>query len=161
MKKYVSFVFDGVYHGFLFVLLIEYTIFQFLDAPSNFKALIICIALLSSIAVTYFCYYRKFENAILKGLVISFISFLAILILDFINLLEWKISIIPTRELVDPEGIFIIMALLAFTLYFVIVKTVFLISALIRNRKTGKTKRNTGEGTMTDNGGNTGDGSVC
>ncbi len=155
MKKYIPFIFDGVYHGLLFVFLMQYSTFEFLDAlldaSSIFQTLIICIALLSSIAVTYFFYYRKCKNVIFKGLGISFLSFLAILILDFINLFVCKLSFIPRKDVGDAAGIFIIMALLAFTLYFIIVKTVFLISALIRNRKTGKTKRNTGEGTMTDN----------
>ena len=133
-KEYKKSILDGIIQGVLVCFFPKYIVSVFfVDEPIELNIVFTIILCVLSIISFYYLILRKKEKILLNSF-ISFMVFLIILTLNFINLFTLNIKILPSRETSNADGLLIIffvgsylfstviLRLLAFIIAFIIKK---------------------------------------
>ena len=136
-KEYIYSILDGIITGLLLCFIGEYTFSTlFIEPQIEYNLIIIFIICIISLVSTYFLIFRKAECSILKKYLISIASFMVVLIVDVINLVTFKIRLLPIRETSDADGLLAIF-FMGIYLAFVLISHLLalIIDYIIKKRK--------------------------
>ena len=119
-KEYKKSILDGIIQGVLVCFFPKYIVSVFfVDEPIELNIVFTIILCVLSIISFYYLILRKKEKILLNSF-ISFISFVVILILGFINLTKWNINFFPLIETSNIEELDILL-LAYFYLVFILI----------------------------------------
>ena len=131
MKKgYFYSVLDGVIQGVIICLLSQYFFSIYMVEPVEMNIIVILTLIIISVISFLFLILHKTKEMIRIKLAISIISFLAVIFLDFINLMTLNINVLPLRETSNADGLLIIFFVIP---YFVFIVVLRIIALIIRN----------------------------
>ena len=131
MKKgYFYSVLDGVIQGVIICLLSQYFFSIYMVEPVEMNIIVILTLIIISVISFIFLILHKTKEMIRIKVAISIISFLAVIILDFINLMTLNINVLPLRETSNADGLLIIFFVIP---YFVVIVVLRIIALIIRN----------------------------
>lgn len=131
MKKgYFYSVLDGVIQGVIICLLSQYFFSIYMVEPVEMNIIVILTLIIISVISFIFLILHKTKEMIRIKLAISIISFLAVIFLDFINLMTLNINVLPLRETSNADGLLIIFFVIP---YFVVIVVLRIIALIIRN----------------------------
>ena len=131
MKKgYFYSVLDGVIQGVIICLLSQYFFSIYMVEPVEMNIIVILTLIIISVISFIFLILHKTKEMIRIKLAISIISFLAVIFLDFINLMTLNINVLPLRETSNADGLLIIFFVIP---YFVVIVVLRIITLIIRN----------------------------
>lgn len=127
-KEYIKSAFDGVIQGILLCLLLEYFVSIFFSYTTEFTVFVLLIIFcLISLVSLYFLIFRKADKPIWRKYIISFMFFVAVHILNFINLMWLRIRILPLRETSNGDGLVLLFLVGSHFAFLVISRLVALI----------------------------------
>ena len=122
-KEYKKSILDGIIQGVLVCFFPKYIVSVFfVDEPIELNIVFTIILCVLSIISFYYLILRKKEKILLNSF-ISFMVFLIILTLNFINLFTLNIKILPLREVSNADGLLILLLM-----YLYLVPTVIFFS---------------------------------
>ena len=143
MKKYSWSVLDGFLQGLIFVLLIEVIVSPYWNGLGFFEIVFFVLLVISSV-MSSLLFVNKSGQYVTRGSLISFVFFILTLILAFVNNIEWKIRLIPRRELGNADGIIIMFFASIYLIILFVEKLAVLIFMVIKEHK----KRKNNQGTV-------------
>ena len=129
-KGYFYSVLDGVIQGVIICLLSQYFFSIYMVKPVEMNIIVILTLIIISVISFIFLILHKTKEMIRIKLAISIISFLAVIFLDFINLMTLNINVLPLRETSNADGLLIIFFVIP---YFVVIVVLRIIALIIRN----------------------------
>lgn len=135
-KEYKKSILDGIIQGVLVCFFPKYigSVF-FVDEPIELNIVFTIILCVLSIISFYYLTLRKKEKILLNSF-ISFMVFLSILTLNFINLFTLNIKILPLRETSNADGLLVIFFVGSYLFSTVILRLLaFVIALVIKKRK--------------------------
>lgn len=131
MKKDYSFsVLDGIFQGIIICLLSQYFFSIYMVEPVEMNIIVILMLIIISVISFILLILHKTKENIRMKVTISIISFLAVIFLDFINLMTLNITVLPIRETSNADGLLIIFFVIP---YFVVILVLRIIALIIRN----------------------------
>lgn len=135
-KEYKKSILDGIIQGVLVCFFPKYIVSVFfVDEPIELNIVFTIILCVLSIISFYYLILRKKEKILLNSF-ISFIVFLIILTLNFINLFTLNIKILPLREVSNADGLLILLLMYLYLVPVVILRLfAFMIALVIKKRK--------------------------
>ena len=137
MKKYSWSVLDGFLQGLIFVLLIEVIVSPYWNGLGFFEIVFFVLLVISSV-MSSLLFINKSGQYVTWGSLISFVFFILTLILAFVNNIEWKIRLIPRRELGNADGIIIMFFASIYLIILFVEKLAVLIFMVIKEHKKKK-----------------------
>ncbi len=137
MKKYSWSVLDGFLQGLIFVLLIEVIVSPYWNGLGFFEIVFFVLLVISSV-MSSLLFVNKSGQYVTRGSLISFVFFILTLILAFVNNIEWKIRLIPRRELGNADGIIIMFFASIYLIILFVEKLAVLIFMVIKEHKKKK-----------------------
>ena len=137
MKKYSWSVLDGFLQGLIFVLLIEVIVSPYWNGLGFFEIVFFVLLVISSV-MSSLLFINKSGQYVTRGSLISFVFFILTLILAFVNNIEWKIRLIPRRELGNADGIIIMFFASIYLIILFVEKLAVLIFMVIKEHKKKK-----------------------
>lgn len=135
-KEYKKSILDGIIQGVLVCFFPKYigSVF-FVDEPIELNIVFTIILCVLSIISFYYLTLRKKEKILLNSF-ISFMVFLSILTLNFINLFTLNIRILPLREVSNADGLLILLLMYLYLVPTVILRLIaFIIAFIIKKIK--------------------------
>ena len=129
-KGYLYSVLDGVIQGVIICLLSQYFFSIYMVEPVEMNIIVILTLIIISVISFIFLILHKTKEMIRIKVAISIISFLAVIFLDFINLMTLNINVLPLRETSNADGLLIIFFVIP---YFVVIVVLRIITLIIRN----------------------------
>ena len=129
-KGYFYSVLDGVIQGVIICLLSQYFFSIYMVKPVEMNIIVILTLIIISVISFIFLILHKTKEMIRIKVAISIISFLAVIFLDFINLMTLNINVLPLRETSNADGLLIIFFVIP---YFVVIVVLRIIALIIRN----------------------------
>ena len=129
-KGYFYSVLDGVIQGVIICLLSQYFFSIYMVEPVEMNIIVILTLIIISVISFIFLILHKTKEMIRIKVAISIISFLAVIFLDFINLMTLNINVLPLRETSNADGLLIIFFVIP---YFVVIVVLRIIALIIRN----------------------------
>ncbi len=135
-KEYKKSILDGIIQGVLVCFFPKYIVSVFfVDEPIELNIVFTIILCVLSIISFYYLILRKKEKILLNSF-ISFMVFLIILTLNFINLFTLNIKILPLREVSNADGLLILLLMYLYLVPTVILRLfAFMIALVIKKRK--------------------------
>ncbi len=135
-KEYKKSILDGIIQGALVCFFPKYIVSVFfVDEPIELNIVFTIILCVLSIISFYYLILRKKEKILLNSF-ISFMMFLTILTLNFINLFTLNIKILPLREISNADGLLILLLMYLYLVPVVILRLfAFMIALVIKKRK--------------------------
>lgn len=135
-KEYKKSILDGIIQGVLVCFFPKYIVSVFfVDEPIELNIVFTIILCVLSIISFYYLILRKKEKILLNSF-ISFMVFLIILTLNFINLFTLNIKILPLREVSNADGLLILLLMYLYLVPTVILRLIaFIIAFIIKKRK--------------------------
>ena len=131
MKKgYFYSVLDGAIQGVIICLLSQYFFSIYMVEPVEMNIIVILTLIIISVISFLFLILHKTKEMIRIKLAVSIISFLAVIFLDFINLMTLNINVLPLRETSNADGLLIFFFVIP---YFVVIVVLRIIALIIRN----------------------------
>ena len=135
-KEYKKSILDGIIQGVLVCFFPKYIVSVFfVDEPIELNIVFTIILCVLSIISFYYLILRKKEKILLNSF-ISFMVFLIILTLNFINLFTLNIKILPLREVSNADGLLILLLMYLYLVPTVILRIItFIIAFIIKKIK--------------------------
>ena len=135
-KEYKKSILDGIIQGVLVCFFPKYIVSVFfVDEPIELNIVFTIVLCVLSIISFYYLVLRKKEKILLNSF-ISFMGFLTILTLNFINLFTLNIRILPLRETSNADGLLILLLMYLYLVPTVILRIItFIIAFIIKKRK--------------------------
>lgn len=135
-KEYKKSILDGIIQGVLVCFFPKYIVSVFfVDEPIELNIVFTIVLCVLSIISFYYLILRKKEKMLLNSF-ISFMVFLIILTLNFINLFTLNIKILPLRETSNADGLLILLLMYLYLVPTVILRIItFIIAFIIKKRK--------------------------
>ncbi len=156
MKKYFWSMLDGSLQSLIFVLLIEVIVSPYWNDFGFFEILFFVLLVILSV-ISSLLFINKCEQCVVRCSLISFVFFIFTLVLSFINNIEWKIRLIPRRELGNADGIIIMFFASIYLIILFVEKLAVLIFMVIKEHKKTEHK---GDGSSVFDDDQSGDGSL-
>lgn len=135
-KEYKKSILDGIIQGVLVCFFPKYIVSVFfVDEPIELNIVFTVVLCVLSIISFYYLILRKEEKILLNSF-ISFMMFLTILTLNFINLFTLNIKILPSRETSNADGLLILLLMYLYLVPTVILRLIaFIIAFIIKKIK--------------------------
>lgn len=135
-KEYKKSILDGIIQGVLVCFFPKYIVSVFfVDEPIELNIVFTIVLCVLSIISFYYLILRKKEKILLNSF-ISFMVFLIILTLNFINLFTLNIRILPLREVSNADGLLILLLMYLYLVPTVILRLIaFIIAFIIKKIK--------------------------
>lgn len=135
-KEYKKSILDGIIQGVLVCFFPKYIVSVFfVDEPIELNIVFTVVLCVLSIISFYYLILRKEEKILLNSF-ISFMMFLTILTLNFINLFTLNIKILPLREVSNADGLLILLLMYLYLVPTVILRLIaFIIAFIIKKIK--------------------------
>ncbi len=140
-KQYYMPILDGTICGFGLYIIGEYSVSLFATQSVWLDAFIVVIYVLISLISRYALLRKKSKNEMLKRIGISFLSFMFMTFLVFLNYFTFQFSVFPHRALVDIDGFFILLMQGAYLITGIFARAAMTIVFFIKNMIVARKKQ--------------------